>query len=95
MENFGLATVVVITVIAYLVGEAVKLFPMIKNNWIPVICGFVGGLMGVPAMMMIPDYPAQDPITAIAVGVVSGLAATGFNQIYKQIYPDEDEDAAE
>ena len=96
MENFGLATVVVITVIAYLIGEAVKLLPFIKNEWIPVICGFVGALMGIPAMMIIPDYPAQDYITAIAVGAVSGFAATGVNQIYKQLYPaDDDEDPAE
>ena len=93
MENFGLTTVVVITVIAYLVGEAVKLLPFIQNSLIPVICGFVGGLLGVPAMTMIPDFPAHDPLTAIAVGVVSGLAATGFNQIYKQIYPAEEDDA--
>jgi len=32
-----------------------------------------------------PDYPAQDYITAVAVGIVSGLAATGVNQVYKQL----------
>ena len=36
-------------------------------------------------MFFMPDYPAGDPITAAAVGVVSGLAATGANQIYKQL----------
>ena len=33
----------------------------------------------------IPDFPAGDPITAIAVGIVSGLAATGINQAVKQL----------
>ena len=92
MENFGLATVVVITVIAYLIGEAVKLLPFIKNEWIPVICGFVGALLGVPAMLIMPEYPAQDYMTAIAVGTVSGFAATGVHQMFKQIYPAEDDE---
>ncbi|MCC6093655.1 MAG: phage holin family protein, partial [Eubacterium sp.] len=29
--------------------------------------------------------PAKDVINALAVGIVSGLAATGVNQIYKQL----------
>lgn len=39
------------------------------------------------ALLYIPmsDFPAQDPLTALAVGIVSGLAATGFNQVYKQL----------
>jgi ribonucleotide monophosphatase NagD (HAD superfamily) len=36
-------------------------------------------------MYVMPDYPAKDILTAIAVGIVSGLAATGTNQIYKQL----------
>ena len=32
-----------------------------------------------------PEFPAADPITAAAVGVVSGLAATGINQAVKQL----------
>ena len=30
------------------------------------------------------DFPAGDVINAIAVGMASGLAATGVNQLYKQ-----------
>ena len=33
---------------------------------------------------VMPSYPAKDPITAIAVGIVSGLAATGLHQAAKQ-----------
>ena len=94
MENFGLATVLVITIIAYLVGEAVKLFPMVQHKWIPVICGFVGGCLGAVAMHIIPDYPAGDYLTAIAVGIVSGFGATGVHQVYKQIYDCDGEDNA-
>lgn len=32
-----------------------------------------------------PDYPAKDYITGVAVGIVSGLAATGVNQVFKQL----------
>ena len=40
-------------------------------------------------MRIMPDYPAQDYITAVAVGIVSGLAATGVNQVYKQLTREE------
>ena len=92
MENFGMTTVVVITIICYLVGEAVKLLPCDVHKWIPVCCGFVGGVLGPVALHVVPDFPAGDMLTAIAVGIVSGFAATGVHQVYKQIYPAEDDD---
>ena len=33
----------------------------------------------------LPDFPAGDPLTAVAVGIVSGLAATGVNQAVRQL----------
>ena len=46
----------------------------------------LGGLLGVAAMYInVPDFPATDPLTALAVGIVSGLAATGADQVIKQI----------
>ena len=33
----------------------------------------------------VPDFPAGDPLTALAVGIVSGLAATGTNQLIRQL----------
>ena len=36
-------------------------------------------------MFVIPQYPTGDVINAAAVGIVSGLAATGANQVYKQL----------
>ena len=56
----------------------------LDNRWIPSICGTVGGILGILAMRIMPDFPATDYITAVAVGIVSGLAATGVNQIGKQ-----------
>ena len=85
MENiFGLATVTSIVVICYLVGEAVKLFTT-NSKYLPVVCGILGGALGVLGMLSIADFPANDYLSAIAVGIVSGLAATGINQIFKQL----------
>ena len=84
MEFVGITSVAAITVICYIIGEAVKLAPL-DNKWIPVICGACGGALGVVAMRIMQDFPAADVLTAIAVGIVSGLAATGVNQALKQI----------
>ncbi|MBQ2781707.1 MAG: phage holin family protein, partial [Oscillospiraceae bacterium] len=81
---FGIAGVAVITVIAYLVGLAVKATAL-PNRWIPVICAAVGGALGVAGLYTMPDFPAADILTAIAVGIVSGLAATGIDQTVKQL----------
>jgi hypothetical protein len=50
-----------------------------------VICGCVGAVLGIAGLYLMPDFPATDAINALAVGIVSGLAATGVNQIYKQL----------
>ena len=93
MENIGIASVAAITVAAYIVGALVKLWPAVPNKVIPVICGLVGGVLGIVALLWlpIPDFPAGDPISAFAVGVVSGLAATGVNQVAKQLSKEEQE----
>lgn len=80
-----MGTVLAIVVICYLVGLGVKTVPSIKNNCIPVIVGVCGGILGVVGMYVIPDFPATDVLNAVAVGIVSGLASTGVNQVYKQI----------
>ena len=41
--------------------------------------------MGAVGMYVMPDFPAGDVLTALAVGVVSGLAATGADQLGKQL----------
>lgn len=90
MENiFGLTTCVAIVVIAYLIGIAVKNIEAIDDKWIPVICGIVGAPLGVLALRIVPDFPATDYLTAVSVGIVSGLAATGINQVFKQLKKDE------
>jgi hypothetical protein len=79
----GMVEVVAITVICFLVAQGIKATTL-DNKWLPVICGVLGGCLGVVGMYVMPDYPANDVLTAIAVGIVNGLAATGAHQIYKE-----------
>ena len=83
--NFETGSVVAITVITYLIGMGCKSVEKLDNKYIPVICGFVGAVLGVVAMRTMPDFPAKDILNAIAIGIVSGLASTGANQIGKQL----------
>lgn len=82
--DFGIASVAAITAIAYIAGLAAKA-STINDKWIPIICGVVGGALGVAGLYVMPDFPVGDVISALAVGIISGLAATGVNQAVKQI----------
>lgn len=82
--NFDMIQVVAITVICYLIGMVAKAAP-IDNKWIPCIVGVVGGALGVVGMYIMPDFPAKDLLNAVAIGIVSGLASTGANQLGKQL----------
>jgi len=82
---FGIAGVAAITVICYLIGQGVKASGL-DNKWIPVIVGACGGVLGVAGMFLMADFPAGDVLTAAAVGIVSGLAATGVDQAGKQLF---------
>lgn len=88
MEIMGIGSVAAITVICYLVGMTVRQTPM-DNKWIPSIVGGLGMILGMVGWKVIPDYPASDILTALAVGVVSGLASTGLDQVYHQLNPRE------
>lgn len=86
MESFGIASVAAITVICYLVGLCVKAVPGVEDKYIPICCGLAGAALGAVGLWLgLPDFPAGDPVTAVAVGIVSGLAATGVNQAVKQL----------
>lgn len=95
MDISTVGTVVAIVVICYLVGVACKAISAIKDEIIPVIVGLVGGALGVVGMYVIPDFPAQDILNAVAVGISSGLASTGVNQVYKQLTKEDEADEVE
>ncbi len=90
--NFGVASVTGITLICYLVGITVKRTKL-SNQWIPSIVGSVGGLLGLAGLYIMADFPASEPIGAIAVGIASGLASTGIHQIKKQFGQEEEHGA--
>lgn len=80
-----MANVVAITVISYLVGLGCKASEKVNDKFIPVIVGAVGGVLGIVGLYTMPDFPVHDVLNAIAVGIASGLASTGANQIVKQL----------
>ncbi len=85
MDISTMGTVLAIVVICYLIGLGAKATNKIKDEAIPVIVGVAGGILGVIGMYVMPDFPANDVLNAIAIGIVSGLASTGVNQAYKQL----------
>lgn len=90
MNELGFIAFPAIVAVVYLVGATLN---AINNEtldkFIPVICGFVGGALGVVVFKTIPGYiPAENWLMALAIGIVSGFAATGINQVYKQFTKD-------
>lgn len=84
MDITTLGSCVAIVTICYVVGMGCKASKKISDELIPVIMALVGGILGAVGMGVIPDFPATDYITAIAVGMFNGLSATGVNQLFKQ-----------
>ena len=84
-SELGFVPVAAIVVLCFLVGLTWKTADKLNNKWIPIICGVVGCILGIVGRTVIDGFPATDQITAAAIGVVSGLAATGAHQIYKQL----------
>lgn len=81
------ATVSGIIVICYLIGMAVKASSL-DDKYIPIIVGLCGGILGVAGLLTMPTFPVDNVIDAVAVGIASGLAATGVHQIGKQLTND-------
>ena len=69
MDFYGITSVAAVTVICALAAQAVKATKL-DSKWLPVICGALGGVLGVAGSFVIPDFPASDPLTAVAVGTL-------------------------
>lgn len=80
MDFTQLTTVSCITVISYGIGFICRDTPKIDNKYIPKICIAVGAIFGAISFFVIPDFPANNIIDAIAVGIASGGLSTGINQ---------------
>lgn len=82
------ASVPVIVAIVYAVLGIYKQI-VTSEKWmrlIPIWAACLGVILGVLGFYLAPTViPAEDVLTAILIGAASGLAATGVNQITKQI----------
>lgn len=80
-----------IVVCCYLIGAIFKAINLDElNRFIPIICGIVGGVLGVVVFKTIPGYiPAENWLVALCIGIVSGFASTGINQVYQQFKKDD------
>ncbi len=79
--SMGIVTVAAITAICYGAGVVAKIWPQFTDEYIPALCCALGAVLGVIGLYTVADFPANDPLTGIAIGIVSGLAATGINQM--------------
>lgn len=84
----------IIVVICYVIGEIYKLIFRNKKDlfkFIPILLAIIGGLLGIllyyTAREMIPF--ATNVYIALGIGIVSGVSATGTNQIIKQLFKKE------
>lgn len=92
MDVLGITGIPAIVVICYLIGMGLKAWDVWDDRKIPVVMGLFGLTLGLAAYIWWPvSIPANEPVMAAAIGIVSGLTATGINQIYKQAKK-EDED---
>ena len=74
--EFGITGVAGVTVICYLAAQLVKATPLDKK-WLPGICGLLGAILGAIGLYTMPGWPSSDILDSIAIGIVSGFAATG------------------
>ena len=75
----------IIVVICYIAITAIK-STKLDSRWYPLISCGIGILVGVAMHLVLPDLiGATSMVVAIVSGAVSGLAATGSNQVLKQL----------
>ena len=85
IETMGVAPIAAIVIICWLVAYLLRATTL-DNKWLPVICGGCGAILGLLGWLLgVDSIPAADPFTALAVGIVSGFAATGIHQVGKQL----------
>ena len=85
-----------IVAVVYLIAYFLKVLAKSEtfNRLIPPICGLLGLVLGLVCFLTIPNYiPATNWLEAAGIGIVSGLAATGTHQIYKQAVKGGENDA--
>ncbi len=75
----------VIVVICYVIITAIKQ-TKINSKFYPLISCAIGAALAAAMFFLFPEFIGATTITAAIIsGAVSGLAATGTNQIFKQL----------
>lgn len=89
--------IISVPVIATIVYWTVNLIKHATNNsenfkrFIPLVSAGLGATLGIICFYSVPDIiPASNVLVSIISGGASGLAATGTNQIFKQIKKDKE-----
>lgn len=87
--NFS--SVPIIVVCCYIVGELYKLVFAKRTEayrFIPIVLAVIGGALGIAVFYTNPEIilNADNVWTALGIGIVSGVSATGTNQIIKQLF---------
>lgn len=84
-------SVPIIVVCCYIFGEIYKVVFKSKTEaykFIPVLLAVIGGILGVVIFFTNPEmiFDAENVWIALGIGIVSGVSATGTNQIVKQLF---------
>ena len=83
IEIMDIAGYPAIVAICFVLGLVIKALAL-GDKWIPVSLGIAGAALGVVGFFLIPGFPADNVLAALAVGAVSGLSSTGVHQVWKQ-----------
>lgn len=81
-----IGVVVGIVALCYIIGIGLKAWNKFTDNWIPFMMAVSGAVIGVISYFVEPTLLGEvgGIMSAIIKGAVSGLAATGINQVVKQ-----------
>lgn len=92
MEYMQIISVPLIAVVVYLLINIIKHLTKEKESFkriIPLFAAILGAVLGVVCFYAAPNIiMAPNVFTALIYGIASGLSATGYNQIFKQINKD-------
>lgn len=88
-ELLQIASVPAIAAVVYWVVNLIKYTTKYNEKlltFVPLISAVLGVACGLVAFFVIPDVmPTDNIFVAVVLGGASGLTATGFNQIIKQL----------
>ena len=87
--NFNMANIPFLVIFIYIIVEILKM-TCIKDDKhrmvLPLICAVIGAILAVVLYGFFPEaIGATNFFEAATMGASSGLAATGCNQLYKQV----------